>query len=243
MIKDLHKEHSKKHPNSPPANFRLSGAVAMLSDPEYEHLLPFPMVRTVVPVRFKLDEKHCWRYMGREKFAELVAELQFVRRSPHYDSLWVYGTSGYGKSHLLAALVCYLAALDERVIYIPSTRPCIVDPIRHLQTAMLFAWTDKATQDKIITLNTQKEIQKFLAEQRNFIFVIDEMDELTQAKNEDKEARAKLKSMIDTLVSCRTTVYSTSPNYQEYLDRQLSQNNDHTMSVYGGFTPVCLNIE
>lgn len=69
------------------------------------------------------------------------------------------------------------------------------------------------------------------------------MDELTQAKNEDKEARAKLKSMIDTLVSCRTTVYSTSPNYQEYLDRQLSQNNDHTMSVYGGFTPVCLNIE
>ena len=91
----------------------------MLSDPEYEHLLPFPMVRMATPARFNIDEKYCWRYMGREKFAELLKELRFIRRIALQESLWVYGTSGYGKSHLLAALVCYLAALGERVIYLP----------------------------------------------------------------------------------------------------------------------------
>jgi hypothetical protein len=161
----------------------------MLSDPEYEHLLPFPMVHTVVPVRFPLDVKHCWRYMGREKFVELLEELQFVRGSPNYASLWVYGTSGYGKSHLLAALVCYLAALGERGICLPSPRSCIGNPIRRLQTAMLFAWTDKATQDKITTLGTPKKIKVFLGEQRNFIFVIDQMNEFTEAKNKTRRLR------------------------------------------------------
>ena len=239
MIKDLHQEHSNKHPNSPPPDFPLSGAVAMLSDPKYEHLLPFPMVHMVVPVRFKLDKKCCWRYMGREKFAELLEELQLARSSPDYENLWVYGTSGYGKSHLLAALVCYLAALGERVIYLPSARSCLGNPIRHLQTAMLFAWTDKAAQDKIITLDTQKKIKVFLKEQGKFIFVIDQMNELTEAEDRNKEARAKLKSLIQALVSGRTAVFSTSANYQEYLGRQISQNSDCTMSVYGGLTPVC----
>jgi hypothetical protein len=239
MIKDLHKEHSNKHPNSPPPNFRLSGAVAMLSDPEYEHLLPFPMVRMVVPVRFNLDEKHCWRYMGREKFVELLEELQFVRFSPNHDSLWVYGTSGYGKSYLLAVLVCYLAALGQPVIYIPSPRSCMGDPIRHLQTAMLFAWTDKARQDEIITLDTDEKIKTFLKGQKNFIFVIDQMNELTEAKD-DNDAKADLRKLIRALVSNRTAIFSSSANYNEYLKRQISENNDLTMNVYNGFTPVCL---
>jgi hypothetical protein len=34
MIRDLHEKHSKQHPYSPHPNFPLSGAVAMLSDPE-----------------------------------------------------------------------------------------------------------------------------------------------------------------------------------------------------------------
>jgi hypothetical protein len=188
MINDLHDEHSNEHPNSSHPDFPLSGPVAILSDPEHEHLLPFPMVRMVTPVRFKLDKKYCWRYMGRKKFAEPQKELQFVRSSPNYESLWVYGTSGYGKAHLLAAPVCYLAALGERVIYLPSARSCIWDPIRYLQTAMLFAWTDKATQDKIITMDTEKKIKDFLKEQRNFIFVIGQMNELTEAGGENKEA-------------------------------------------------------
>jgi hypothetical protein len=240
MIKGLHEEHSKKHPNSP-SDVPLSGAVAMLSNPEYERLIPFPMISRVTPVRFPLDKDYCWRYMGREKFAELLKELRSIRDSRNYGSLWVYGTSGYGKSHLLAALVCYLAALGERVIYLPSPHLCIGDPIRSLQTAMLFAWTDEAIQDEIITLDTRKKIKVFLGKQKKFIFVIDQMNELTKAKDESDD-KAKLRTLIQALVSGRTTVFSTSANYQEYLNRQTSETNDRTMRVYGGFTLVCLNI-
>jgi hypothetical protein len=241
MIRDIHNKHPNEDPQSPFSDFPLSRAVAMLSNPEHEHLIPFPMVGMVTPTRFELDDKYCWRYMGREKFVELLEELQFVRFSPNHDSLWVYGTSGYGKSHLLAALVCYLAALGKPVIYIPSPRSCMGDPIRYLQTAMLFAWTDKARQDEIITLDTDEKIKTFLKGQKNFIFVIDQMNELTEAKN-DNDAKADLRKLIRALVSNRTTVLSASANYNEYLKRQISENNDLTMNVYGGFTLVCLNI-
>jgi hypothetical protein len=242
IIKDLHKKHSNKHPDPPLPDFPLSGAAAMLSDPEYEHLLPFPMVHMVTPPRFKVDEKYCWRYMGREKFAELLEELEFIRTSPDHESLWVYGTSGYGKSHLLAALVCYLATEGERVIYLPSVRTCVGNPVRHLQTAMLFAWTDKATQDEIITLNTEEKIKGFLEWRGDFIFVVDQMNELTEAKNENKDAKAKLKSLIQDLVSGHTAIFGTSANYQDYLERQTWRNGfNRTMTVYGGFTPVCLS--
>ena len=83
-----------------------------------------------------------WRYVGRTKFKQLVQNFDEVRCDEHYTSLWLYGTQGYGKSHLLAALVCYLAAQDERVVYIPDCRSLLDDPVEYVKTAMLFAWAD-----------------------------------------------------------------------------------------------------
>jgi chromosomal replication initiation ATPase DnaA len=53
-------------------------------------------------------------------FRKLIEELKIVREGCTYTAVWLYGTQGYGKSHLLAILACYLAAQDERVIYIPD---------------------------------------------------------------------------------------------------------------------------
>jgi hypothetical protein len=51
---------------------------------------------------------------------KLLDGLQQMRKSHNWTALWVYGTKGYGKPHLLAALVCYLTAQEERVVYIPD---------------------------------------------------------------------------------------------------------------------------
>jgi chromosomal replication initiation ATPase DnaA len=87
-----------------------------------------------VPVRFEVDNlvEGNWLHAGRTKFKELLQELKEVRKSTVYTTVWLYGTQGYGKSHLLAALVCYLAAADERVVYIPDCRALLksaVEPI------------------------------------------------------------------------------------------------------------------
>jgi len=245
MINDLDKKCSSDTTGS---SFALPGAVAGLSDPKTEHEIPFPFTSAGAPCRFRLNDKKNWRYMGRQKFAELLAKFQLVQKSAMYNRLWVHGTEGYGKSHLLAALVCYLAALDKRVIYIPDCREWLDDdPVGYVRTAMLFAWPDKATQNEILALNTKRKIEWFLDRQEEVIFVIDQMNALSaETKHGSKplnhEAKVNLRTWITTLTSGRKPVFSASANHQEYLNRQISQTSDYTMLVYGGLTEVCLNI-
>jgi hypothetical protein len=95
-------------------------------------------------------------------FRKLVEELKMVRESPTYTIVWLYGTQGYGKSHLLAVLACYLAAQDERVVYIPDCREWLRNPIGGIKKAMLFVWADEITaQEEIETLRTEAEIEDF----------------------------------------------------------------------------------
>jgi hypothetical protein len=83
-----------------------SKAADRLSDPTFEGTLPFPFIGFKTPIRFKSVEGK-WRYMGRTKFKEFLQALKDIRKDDSYDTVRLYGTQGYGKSHLLAALVCY----------------------------------------------------------------------------------------------------------------------------------------
>lgn len=57
-----------------------------------------------------------------------------------HNQLYVYGPSGFGKSHHLAALVCRLVADGEHVFYIPYCRRLVeVDIHVYIQHALLFA--------------------------------------------------------------------------------------------------------
>jgi hypothetical protein len=45
--------------------------------------------------------------------------------------LYIQGTMGYGTSHLIWALVCYLMKLGERVIYVPDCKSLTADPFKY----------------------------------------------------------------------------------------------------------------
>src|SRR5438045_6835239 len=129
------------------------------------------------------DAKHKWFYSGREDFVELVNKFQELRNNPHSNHLWVYGTKGYGKSHLLAAFVCYLTAQGERVVYIPDCREFMDDsPVKNFRAAMLFAWADDPTiRGKIITLDSMGEILRFFENYNGrVIFIFDQMTALAE---------------------------------------------------------------
>ena len=100
---------------------QLSNIVTQFSSPTFSIELPFPYIGiTLQQFKIKSDNQRHWFYIGREKFTELVNRVQALRESGDTSALWVYGTKGYGKSHLLAALVCYLTAQKEWVVYIPD---------------------------------------------------------------------------------------------------------------------------
>ena len=100
---------------------QLSNAAVQLSNPAFHDILPFPFVGPAVPTRFRsiADSEDNWFYVGREKFMGLLDKLRDVQKYHNRTALWVYGTEGCGKSHLLAALVCYLTTSNELALYVP----------------------------------------------------------------------------------------------------------------------------
>jgi len=247
IITDLDQAYSKQHSRSPhPAysEFSLPGAVALLSDPERQHDLPFPVTYMGTPSQFAVRQG-VWRYVGREKFPELLRQLKFVQTAMSYSKLWVYGTRGNGKSHLLAALVCYLSARGECVIYIPNCGDGLRNPVAYFKAAMLFAFTDKAAQDRILTMETMEEIKYFLDRYAPVYFVIDQMNALdTEVGDQEHRrlAKARLSRWISLLTSSRKAVLSSSANLQCHLRLRSKEHYNHTMRVYGGLTEVCPHI-
>jgi len=220
----------------------LPGAVDKLSDPTFEHKLAFPFIG-IVPERFKTDNKakQIWPYVGRIMFKKLLKELKMVRESASYSIVWLYGTQGYGKSHLLAVLVCYLAAQGERVVYIPDCREWLLDPVGYLKDAMLFAWADDiTTQEEIETLITEDEIEAFLTRQKNVLVVGDQLNALTESNSPSKEmkGRAKLYGWLTRFTSMHKAVFSSSASYREFLDKSKTQTSNWVVRAYGGLERV-----
>ena len=249
MITDLNSS-SNQHSNSVDP---LPGAVAQLSNPQIVHTLPFPFVGSEVPVRFKLDNEAkegseaevdneaevYWPYAGRTMFETLVKNLKRVRKSHQLTTVWLYGTRGYGKSHLMAALVCYLAAQDERVVYIPDCRALLKNPVEYVQAAMLFAWAnDIPTQKEIMTLDTQKEIEDFFWPEK-IVFVIDQMNALkTSNTSSEAKKRTVLYNWILRFTAGHKSVFSSSANYDEYHDQKREQTSNLVVRAYGGLDRV-----
>jgi hypothetical protein len=219
-------------------------AAAQLSNPAFQTKLPFPFVGAAIPGRFKPNTKNGhdeWFYTGRERFTELLERLQDMLRRSDLGAFWVYGTRGYGKSHLLAALVCHLSAGRERVVYIPDCRECYQDPIPYLQAAMLFAWADDDNmQREILCQNTWEEINGLFKGCKNVIFVIDEMNALEVLGTNDADADEKkdLHRWLNKFRKGHKAVLSCSANYQTYLRQVLKKTSESTMHVNGGLTPV-----
>ena len=199
-----------------------------LSDPALYIQLPFPFVGLAVPTRFEIDpgdNEDNWFFMGRERFAELLKTLEHVRRRRNLTTLWVYGSKGYGKSHLLAALVCYLTSQKERVVYIPDCRECLKDPVSYVRTAMLFAWgDDKIMQREINTLDTQDKITKFFTElcrHGDAVFVIDQLNALAELEEDGYTSRNKKGNIFNWLQACRSnsiSILSSAANYKAYIE-------------------------
>jgi hypothetical protein len=220
--------------------------VSKFSSPAFDTKLPFPFVQAV-PERFDIgdgDDEKNWFYMGREKFAELKDNFEYIRRASRHRALIVYGTRGYGKSHLLAALVCHLAAGEDKVVFIPDCRALRSDPVPYMKAAMLFAWAgDEATQQLIMELKNENDIYWFFQGQKNVIFVIDQLNALEEKKKDNKSKaaeKARLHQWLDRLWAKHKAVLSSSANNHTILNEQPQQNNIQIMHVYGGLTKVSL---
>ncbi|KIX04448.1 uncharacterized protein Z518_05316 [Rhinocladiella mackenziei CBS 650.93] len=201
----------------------LPGAVDKLSDPTLNHTLDFPFVGCM-PERFNepgIDDDR-WLYMGRTMFKNLLRE-------------------GFGKSHFLAALVCYFAAQDERVVYLPDCQGLLDNPISYVTKAMLFAWADDlSTQEEIMDLRTQDQIDDFFRFEKNVIFVVDEMNAFKTNGIANTEKTARLREWVISFTSPHKTIFSSSANSTDDLEEFKRQTSNSVVRVYGGFNETAM---
>ena len=222
-------------------------SVIHLSDPTFNTILPFPFVDGWLPDRFKIDnedDERKWFYMGREKFTELLDKHDEIWKSPQSFEVMIYGTRGYGKSHLLAALVCYLAARDKKVVYIPDCRIFMNGPVEQMKSAMLFAWADdESKQQEIMALDDEGDIFTFFKAQKDVIFVIDQINALEKEIDDNEymaNEKGRLKKWLNFLRRNRKAFISSSANNHSVHQGAARQSLSQIMYVYGGLTRVSL---
>jgi hypothetical protein len=226
----------------------LPDAAVQLSSPASQTELPFPFVGRNLPERFNCDGDHrYWNYMGREKFTELLDAVNKLETMDRLHGYLFYGTIGYGKSHLLAALACYLIAAGKRVIYIPDCRACAWSPATYFRTAMLLAWggpDDNVVRESIKALDDMEAIAKFFKEQSNILFLVDQVNILekdpsgTDGLSDDR--KSEILQWIMNCVDNHRYIFSASANNRNRGLTEEKQTNTRPLLVYGGFSPVSL---
>jgi hypothetical protein len=229
----------------PDAAVQLSNAAVQLSNPAIQIKLPFPFVGYSIPERFNYDGDHdYWYYMGREKFTELLDAIN-VLQTTNWHGYMFYGTAGYGKSHLLAALACYLISAGKRVVYIPDCRECAWRPVTYFRAAMLLTWggpDDGVIRERIMALNTTEAISSFFGRQSNILFLVDQINTLERdpsgTDDLSDERKSTIYGWIMKCVANHNYIFSASTNNRNRGRLTQKQTGARQLLVYGGFSAV-----
>lgn len=122
--------------------------------------------------------------MGRVCFDTIWKKFLSIKETPWYrQSLYLYGSKGYGKSHILLALACLLVRYGHHVVYLPDCRAMLRAPVPYLRKALLFAFADRASSmycARIRHCETFEALAKVCAQYRQAVgplcFVVDQID-------------------------------------------------------------------
>ena len=235
-LKSLHERLQKINPNS-----------NQYSDPRNMTIFPFPFTGGQLPVdRFDFRESH-FKYMGRMAFSELWHTVGALKVGEGYSRLYIQGTMGYGKSHILAVLAGLLYCARKRVVYLPDCRELVGNPMRYMQTALLCAFADPSLDEEredIRGLESQDDVVAFCS-QYQIYFIIDQMNALDyEDANRDtvnNERKAAAQSFLDQLTYGQYRITSASANHRTAMHMEKKQTGEKKLALMGGMSEVSTN--
>jgi len=219
------------------------------SNPEKIINIPFPYLGTTSPVeRFAIKSDESFDYMGREGFAQVLAVIESLKIPNGFRKFHIYGSIGYGKSHILAAMACLLFQQGKRVVYLPDCRAMAEDFLEYFKRSLLTTFGDSEhIQLEILGCNSVDAIMSFckriaLADDIYLYFIIDQLNALdydeTQKDKLTNDKRKFTQNAIDIITSVHFAITSASANYQAALHMQEKQTSEIKVSLFGGLTEV-----
>jgi hypothetical protein len=220
------------------------------SNPCNKDTLPFPFLYTRLPQdRFALSSSSStFEFMGRERFSDVWKEINAMVQGIGFPQLYIHGTMGYGKSHILAALACLLARTGRPTVYIPDCRQAAADPLPYIQSALLCTFTGplwSARRDLIRSLMSTDDVLNFcrgLAKTNRLYFIVDQINALeSEAPEKDQLTNAQkeaLRKLLSQLYIGHYSVTSSSANYRTAMHMHQKQTGETKIEMMGGFSEV-----
>ena len=213
-----------------------------LSNPSTFTTLPFPSLLPMPYQRFEkknVDNMGHFEYMGRSPFCELQRRIQNVNFLEGSETLYLYGTSGSGKSHLLAALAYNLVREGKRVFYIPDCSTLLLEPAKTMWMALNFAFYDS---DVLAPIGNRYDVDKmidFISELRDIYIVVDQVNALENAGNDSRKAKkVQVLNWLDALRFKHRYIFSASANETSNREADRKQSGISVFRIFGGMSTV-----
>ena len=214
------------------------------SNPKKFLPLPFPFLGERKPVeRFSINDDDKFMYMGRKKFFNVLDNINKLKRGCGFMDCFIYGTIGYGKSYILATIVCLLLRTGKRVVYLPDCRELAKDLEDYIKLALILAYTDNIEKiNEISACKTTNDIVAFCESSELLYFIVDQMNALDYCNNTEivKVKKVTILDVLNRMTSEHYYVKSSSANNESALYLIQKQTNDRKIELYGGFDEVRL---
>ncbi|RUS24678.1 hypothetical protein BC938DRAFT_473241, partial [Jimgerdemannia flammicorona] len=200
--------------------------------------LPFPFPGFEKPTdRFAINDGS-FEYMGREEFAQVLREIENLKGRVGYIKLFIFGSIGYGKSHILAAMVCLLLQQGKRVVFLPDCRPMAMFFSEYLKSALLLTFADSVYyQKKIYNCMSVNDIVSFslelAKEQIHLYFIVDQFNALDNDENDNERITNEDKSVkgdLGRIAYNHFYIMSASANCKSALHVEQKQMNERKVS-------------
>jgi IstB-like ATP binding protein len=213
-----------------------------LSNPSTFTTLPFPSLLPMPSQRFerkKINGIQRFEYMGRSKFRELQNHVENEDFLDAHESLYLYGTSGSGKSHLLAALVCHLVREGKRVFYIPDCSSLLLEPAETMRAAYHFAFYDSPVLGTIGDPYDVDALIRLVANDREVYIIVDQVNTLEVVEKDGrKDKKVQATNWLDALRFNHRYIFSASANENSNRDADRKQSGILVFRIFGGMSEV-----
>ena len=213
-----------------------------LSNPSTFTTLPFPSFLPIPSQRFenkKTNGVQRFEYMGRSKFRELQKRVENENFLDALESLYLYGTSGSGKSHLLAALVYRLVREGKRVFYIPDCSILLLEPAHTIWAALTFAFYDSPVLETIGDPHDVDALIRWVANDRDIYIIVDQVNTLEPTGDDSlKKRKAQALCWLGALRFNHRYIFSASANEYSNRDADRKQSGFSVFRIFGGMSEV-----
>ena len=207
--------------------------LANFSNPNLASALPFPFPGSKSP-RFSVDHEGYFSYVGRTRFSYTLEELD--KTGPEINlKVNLYGTKGYGKSHILAAIVVWRIMKGKRVVYIPLARSMAESPFDYLRDSLIMAFADD--DDKLDEIDLCSDINSLVtwAWGESFELYVDQFNSLEESSKISDEEKKVCRSLLARLSAKRLYIRGLSANNQTVIEYANTERAERDIVFLGGF--------